>query len=264
MPSLRRLALATAALLALMSPAAAETPDISGHFAGIDGAFVLRDGRTGETLRHGPGHAATRFAPCSTFKIPNTAILLETGAARDLDHVLPYDPALGLKNPDWARDQTLRSAFKVSALWYYRTMAQKAGIDAVSSVLSRLDYGNGRAGQIGRQPFWVDGTLAISPDEQVDFLARLHEGRLALSERTLRLTREAMVAEETPRWRLSAKTGACRPGGGKVSLWYIGTVERDGLARHFALHMTDTGYDRLMARRIPMTRAILTQLGILD
>lgn len=258
----RRLVLAAAMVLAVLWPAAA---DIARHFDGIDGAFVVRNGATGETIRHDPAHAATRFAPCSTFKIPNTAILIETGAARDLDHSLPYDPALGLNNPDWARDQTLRSAFNVSALWYYRAMARKAGIDAVSAMLAHLDYGNGQTGgSIGQVPFWVDGTLLISPDEQVDFLARLHEGRLVLSDRAMRLTREAMVAEETPRWRLSAKTGACRPGGGKVSLWYVGTVERDGTAHHFALHMTDTGYDRLMARRIPVARAILADLGILD
>ena len=60
-------------------------------------------------------------------------------------------------------------------------------------------------------PFWVDGTLRISANEQVAFLKRLYEGRLGLSDRTTRLTKEIMVAEETPTWRLSAKTGACQP-----------------------------------------------------
>ena len=51
--------------------------DLDRHFAGIDGAFVLLNGRTGETVRHNAERAAQRFAPCSTFKIPHTAVLRE-------------------------------------------------------------------------------------------------------------------------------------------------------------------------------------------
>ncbi len=42
---------------------------------------MLLDGQTGAFTRWNAARADQRFAPCSTFKIPNTAILLETGAA---------------------------------------------------------------------------------------------------------------------------------------------------------------------------------------
>ncbi|MBX3531243.1 MAG: class D beta-lactamase [Rhizobiaceae bacterium] len=258
--------IAVAAVLtgaALPAPAAAQ--DFARHLAGIDAAFVLRNGATGETVRHAPKHAAKRFAPCSTFKIPNTAILLETGAAADLDAVVPYDPALKIANPAWARNLSLREAYRESALWVYRALSRKVEMAAIRRVLAAMDYGDGRTGKsIRDRPFWVDGTLKISADEQVAFLQRLHQGKAGLSERTARLTREAMVAEENPRWRLSAKTGSCRADGGGVNLWYVGYVERADTTHYFALHMSAADYQPLMDRRVPIARAILADLDVID
>jgi beta-lactamase class D len=242
----------------------APAPDLARHFAGIDGTFVLLDGSTGQYVRHNPERAARRFAPCSTFKIPNTAILLETGAAAGPEHVVPYDPALAQRNPDWARDHTLRSAFAASALWYYQALARAAGLAAETAWVRRFSYGNAdTSGGLDGPPFWVDGTLRISADEQVAFLRRLHDGQLGLSERTTRLTREIMRAEQTPSWRLSAKTGACRPKGEDVSLWYVGWVERADRVFYFALQMGDRDYDRLFPIRVTKAREILADLGVL-
>ncbi len=257
-------ALCAAALLAFAS-CGASAQDFARHLGGIDATFVVRNGASGETIRHDPAHAAQRYAPCSTFKIPNTAILLETRTVADLDEIVPYDPALGLKNPDWAKDLSLRAAYRASALWVYRALARDAGIAEVKRVLRVLSYGNGKAGNsIRDRPFWVDGTLLISADEQVDFLQRLHTGNLDLSRRTLELTREALVADATPRWRLSAKTGACLNAGGGVNLWYVGYVERAEATHYFALHMNPARYQPLMDRRVALARAMLTDLGIID
>lgn len=261
----RRGLAAAAALLASLLSAPAANADAESRLAGIDAAFVLRNGTTGETLRHAPKHAAQRFAPCSTFKIPNTAILLETGAVADLDERVPYDPALGISNPVWARDHSLRTGYETSALWVFRSLARKAGADRLAGVLAKMDYGNGETGnRIRDRPFWVDGTLLVSPDEQVDFLQRLHEGRLGLSARTTQLTREAMVADSGTTWRLSAKTGACRAAAGGVNLWYVGYVERRDATHYFALHMRARDCQPLMDRRVALARAILADFGLLD
>lgn len=260
-------ALLVAGLLAagLAQPAAAAADAVARHLAGIDATFVLRDGASGETLRHDARHAAARFAPCSTFKIPNTAILLEAGAISGLDEAVRYDPALGIGNPAWARDLSLRQAYATSALWVYRALARKAGAGEVARLLAAMDYGNGRTGgRIRDRPFWVDGTLLVSADEQVDFLQRLHAGRLGISERSMRLTREAMAADAGAGWRLSAKTGACRAGGGVVNLWYVGYVERARATHFFALHIRAPDYQPLMDRRVALTRDILRDLGLID
>ncbi|BCS30933.1 oxacillin-hydrolyzing class D beta-lactamase OXA-50 [Luteitalea sp. TBR-22] len=258
--------LVTLALLAGGRPATT-VPDLSSFFDGLDATFVLLDGATGAYTRHAPARAARRFAPCSTFKVPHTAMLLESGIVpATTGHALEYDPSL--KQPEqWARDFDLAGAFKASALWYYRAQARRLGMDAEAQYVRRLGYGNmvttgGLDGPNG--PFWVDGSLRISADEQVAFLHRLHEGRLGLSPRTTALTREVMLVEEPPRWKLFAKTGACRPQGEQTSNWYVGFVEKRTTTWYFALQMGADDYGRAFTERVPTTRRVLTALGVLD
>jgi beta-lactamase class D len=255
-----------ACVLLLVSCSHAFAQDLSKHFAGISGTFVLLNARTGEFIRHNSERARQRFAPCSTFKIPNTAIFLESGTTPDPEFLLKYDPALKQQGV-WARDHTLRSAYRVSAVWYYLALTRRLGIPAEERFLKQFAYGNesvagGLDGAEG--PFWLDGSLRISADEQVAFLKRFHEGRLGLSDRTTKLTRDVMVADTTPRWRLSAKTGACRPAGEDATMWYVGYVERDSNVFYFALQLGGKEFGKLFDERVSKAKAILADLGVLD
>lgn len=239
------------------------TRDLSGYFAGLDGTFVLLDAASGQYVRYNARRAGERFAPCSTFKIPNTAILLESGTARDPAHTLAYDPAFN-EPSHWARDFDLQSAFKASAMWYYRQMALMLGLESQQKFLEQFGYGNADVSGGLQAPFWVDGSLRISPNEQVDFLRAFYEERLGLSERTTQLTKAIMLVEKTPAWRLSAKTGACRPDGEETSNWYAGYVEKNENIYYFAIQLGAPEYGRAYEERIPITRRILTDLGIID
>ena len=257
-------AVACALLVLTCSPAFAQ--DLSKHFEGITGAFVLLNGRTGEFIRHNAERASERFAPCSTFKIPHTAVLLETGTAPDPEFLVKYDPALKQEGV-WARDHTLRSAYRFSTVWYYTVLARRLGLPAEERFLKQLGYGNQSAagGLNGPEgPFWLDGSLRISADEQVAFLKRFYEGRLGLSERTTSLTKDIMLADSTARWRLSAKTGACRPAGEDATMWYVGYVERDANVFYFALQLGGREFGTLFEQRASKAKAILAELGILN
>jgi beta-lactamase class D len=253
-------------LAAILAAAPAMAQDLSRHFRGIDGTFVLLDDQTGNYVRHDSARADQRFAPCSTFKIPNTAILLETGAAPDPEFVVKYDPALKAAREAWRKDHTLRSAYRDSVLWYYHALAKKAGLPAEARFVTQFRYGNRdtSGGVAGKRPFWIDGTLRISANEQVAFLKRLHEDGVGLSPRTAALTKEIMIAERTPQWTLRAKTGACQPAGDRqVTLWYVGYVEKSAGVWYFALEMGDTDFDRLFPLRASKAREILADLGVL-
>jgi beta-lactamase class D len=256
----------TLALGLLVVSAPAQAQDLSRHFQGIDGTFVLLDGQTGRSIRHDAARADRRFAPCSTFKVPNTAILLETGAAPDADFVVTYDPALNVTREAWRKDHALRTAYTDSVLWYYHALAKKAGLPAVTALVKQFGYGNAdtSGGVAGPRPFWIDGTLRISANEQVAFLQRLRDDRLGLSPRTAALTKQIMIAEQTPAWTLRAKTGACQPiGDTQVTMWYVGYVEKPAGVWYFALEMGDKDFERLFPVRISKARDILTDLGIL-
>ena len=151
---------------------------------------------------------------------------------------MEYDPALKIEGPVWSRDHTLASAFKNSVVWYYQTLAERLGLSEERRWLRQLQYGNqdvsGGLDSDIDGPFWLDGSLRISANEQVEFLKRLNTVALGLSERTTRLTKEVIFVEETPAWRLSAKTGACNQEGSDVSLWYVGYVEKADSTYYFA------------------------------
>jgi beta-lactamase class D len=152
-------------LAACLTPGLASARDLARHFKGIDGTFVLLDGQNGAYTRWNAPRAARRFAPCSTFKIPNTAILLETGAAPDPEFVVKYEPAWNASREAWRHDHTLRTAYRDSVLWYYHALARKAGLEAVTRWVKQFGYGNTdtSGGVAGPRPFWIDGTLEKRP-----------------------------------------------------------------------------------------------------
>src|SRR5687768_2628606 len=131
-----RVLLVALLLVGAAGPAAGQA--LARHFEGIDGTFVLLDGQTGGFTRWNEARADRRFAPCSTFKIPNTAILLETGAATDAEFVVKYDPALKATREAWRQDHTLRSAYRDSVLWYYHALTKKAGLPAVARLVKQF------------------------------------------------------------------------------------------------------------------------------
>ena len=260
-----RLGVVLLLVAACIAPGQAGGQDLARHFQGIDGTFVLLDGQTGRITRWNDARADRRFAPCSTFKIPNTAILLETGAAPDPDFVVRYDPALEASRDAWRHDHSLRTAYRDSVLWYYHALAKKAGLAAESRLVEQFGYGNAdTTGGLADRPFWIDGSLRISANEQVAFLQRLRDDRLGLSPRTARLTKSIMIAEETPAWTLRAKTGACHPAREReVTIWHVGYVENPAGVWYFALEMGAPAYEPLMSQRVAKARAILADLRVL-
>ena len=121
--------------------------DLSTHFDGLEGAFVLYDQNAGTYLRHNPQRCALRLSPCSTFKIANTLIALDTNIATGADFVIPWDQQRDPEEPwwkelglDWAKNHTLETAFRNSVVWYYREIARRidvAGCDLQSSEVQR-------------------------------------------------------------------------------------------------------------------------------
>ena len=58
-----------------------ELIDLKQQYAGFTGGFSILELKTGKKFLYNPELCATRFSPCSTFKIANSLIGLETGGA---------------------------------------------------------------------------------------------------------------------------------------------------------------------------------------
>lgn len=236
----RRLFLTLPFLTCLPATAHAQSDasDLERFFAGHEGSFLLRNVRTGETLRHNPEQCRRRLSPCSTFKIPNSLIGLETGVIPHADFMQRWD-GTPKAFPVWMRDHTLRSAIANSVVWYYQRLAEGVGSGRMEAHLRRLRYGN-QDTHGGLTQFWLDSSLRISAEEQIAFLTRLYRNDLPYSRRSQEIVKDIMFLRRTPRGTLRGKTGS---GGdlrtGTFNLgWFVGWVEQAEDTWVFAANLT--------------------------
>jgi beta-lactamase class D len=241
--------------------ASAITANLGEHFKGYDGCFALLDVDTGKWERFNEKRCAQRFSPCSTFKIPNSLIALETGAVKNVDEVTKWD---GVHHDIAAhnRDQTMRSAFKESVVWYYQKAAAKVGIDKETEYVKKMHYGNqDTAGGVTR--FWLDGSLRVSADEQCEFMRDFMLGKLPFKPETVASVKEIMTMYSDKDSAFGGKTGSdSDPKTGKRNFnWFVGYVI-DGKKRYvFASNITGTPItDRFTAMN--MSKAAIRDLGI--
>lgn len=243
-------------------------PDLAVYFKPFpDGAFVLYDLKRGRYVRHDEARCRERFSPFSTFKIANSLIGLDSGVISDADFLIKWDekkyPAHDrdtLPFSAWWQDQTLRTAFKRSVVWYYRELALKVGEKRMKEYVNRLDYGNEDAsGPLNG--FWLNSSLKISADEQVDFLRRLHSEELPVSKRSMAIVKEIMTLEETPDYKLSGKTGGGPLGENRYLGWFVGYVETRDNTYFFATEIEGPTYISIRDERIALTKRLLAGLG---
>jgi beta-lactamase class D len=208
----------------LISPQEIQTA-LHGH----DGAFVIVDCATGEGVRSDAAACAEKMAPCSTFKIWNTAIGLELGEV-----VAPDDPFWkwdGKKRSiePWNHDQTLRSAFQVSCMPAYQALARRIGAARMQTWIDKLGYGD-RNTSAGIDAFWLPDSgrqpLLISPDEQAALLRRLVNGDVPFSAKTQATLKDIMLVKKTEQGTLYGKTGSGQDEKtGRDWGWYVGYMQ---------------------------------------
>nr|AIA10535.1 classD_beta_lactamase [uncultured bacterium] len=247
-----------------------EQPDLSPFFKDTTGAFVLYDLKDNHYIRYNEKRCRERFSPKSTFKIPNSLIGLETGVIRDADFVIPWNrqkyPPQDNWNQEpfshWGQDHTLRSAIKYSVVWYYRELALRVGESRMKKLVSAFSYGNENvSGAI--DDFWLNGTLKISADEQVEFLKAFYAERLPVSKRSIDIVKDILVLEKTPTYTLRGKTGGGSIAEGKYIGWFVGYLEINSDVYFFATNIEGSSFQAIRDKRIEITKQILMQLGYL-
>lgn len=238
-------------------------PQWQRHFdaKGVQGTFVLFEPLQARYRAWDAKRARRGYLPQSTFKIANAIVGLEVGALNDELEVFRWD---GKPKPivAWERDHDLASGMTYSVVWMFQEIARRIGRARMKEWLDRLEYGN-RDISGGIDHFWLQGGLRISAVEQVAFLHRLAEGRLAATQRAQRLVRGALVVERTSEYTLYAKTGTSSQAIKEPVWWWVGWVERKGRAQaYFAMNFTPHGANRF-TDRFEIGRAILQEAGVL-
>lgn len=185
-------------------------------------------GRVGCCLIHAVGDyrirgcgvewADIRLRPMSTFKVLNSLIALETGV---------IDPLEGIDwdgGPAWSdalkTRMTLDKALSGSALWFFQILARRIGVTKYRRYLAECSYGNAECcGDI--DSFWLNGSLLISPREQLEFVSRFSDGDLPFSEAVISAVQEMLIVESAAEGVLRGKTGYANSNGEHFG-WFIG------------------------------------------
>lgn len=230
------------------------------HFfadANAQGTIVVVDARSKNdaVFVYDSTRANRRYSPASTFKIPHGLFALDSGILRDEFQVIPWD---GVKRPieAWNEDQDLRAAMRNSTVWVYEQFARQLGDAREAAYMQKIGYGN--AVTTGEKPFWVEGDLAISANEQISFLRRLYRNELPFRVEHQRLIKDVMINEAGRDWILRAKTGWS----GKIG-WWVGWVEWPTGPVFFALNIdTPNRWDDL-SKRQDITRSVLRAIKAL-
>jgi beta-lactamase class D len=250
-----------------------DTINLKSYFGKFEGGFSVYDLETEKLIQYNPNHCKKRFSPCSTFKIPNSLIGLETGVIADTGFVIKYDGTLHPKDSallaiepfkHWYEDLSLRKAFKYSCVWYYQELARRVGQVRMSQKVNDLDYGNMDISS-GLDTYWLCGSMQISIDEQIDFLKRFYQYQLpGSSDKNIDAVKSIMLYEKTPYYSILGKTGSGDCFDDKVIGWYVGFVETDSGTKVFAMNIIVNDFDDLKNNfRIELTKKILHELNII-
>jgi beta-lactamase class D len=236
------------------------------HFQalGVEGAIIIHDVNQNVTYEHNRDRNRQAFLPASTFKILNSLIALETRVVPNDLAVLTWD---GIERmvPAWNRDQNMRTAFNLSAVWFYQVLARRVGHDRMQQWVSEAGYGNQTIGSPDAiDSFWLEGDLRITPQQQIEFLQRLHRNELPFSEETVATVKDIMITERTPDYTLRAKTGWAglgEPDQPQIG-WYVGYLERGENVYMFATNI-DMRSDADAPVRLELTRRCFETLNLL-
>jgi len=250
-----------------------KTIDLERYFNGFQGGFKIYNFATDTYIQYNDEQCKKRFSPCSTFKIPNSLIGIETGIITDTSFIIKYDSLLHPKTENylsrvpfkfWFHDLSLKRAFKYSCVWYYQELARKIGAEKMQTYLNFIDYGNNDITS-GIDNFWLNGSIEISINEQVEFLKKLFLHKInGFSDSSFNMVKSIMLYDSTSNYTLYAKTGTCDYLDRKVIAWFVGFIVTNSETNIFALNLIVNSFDDLKNNiRLEMTKNILKKLEII-
>jgi beta-lactamase class D len=227
-----RLSTAFAALFVALAATAGDPPPLPHppeHYFEDYGycALVLERSRLQETIREvGPDQCREAMSPCSTFKIPNALIGLQTGVVSGPDDLKRWDGKQRGREVS-NRDHTLASAINKSIVWYFQVLARDVGQQRMAEWLEKLDYGN-RDTSGGIDNFWLASSLKIDAYAQLELIKSLWHGTLPFEPDKQAQVRDMLTLDSELDGVLHGKTGGC-PGGLQQNPvdhgWFVGWVD---------------------------------------
>lgn len=196
----------------------------------VNGTFVLKNLNTNKTLIYNIERSDKEFVPASTFKILNSMIALQVSSIASVNDTIKWDGVDRGYKP-WNKDQTMETALPISCVWFYQELAHRIGQQKMQKWISESNYGNKKIeNTIDR--FWLDGKLAISANEQIDFLEKLVKDKLPFDIDIQETVKKIMITDSNENYVIHSKTGWSQEIG-----WNVGYIEAKNNVWIFAMNI---------------------------
>lgn len=215
-----------------------EHPEWEQYFqsASVKGSFEIYDNNKEIAHYYNKELCSEALIPANTFDIFLALTALESVVAKDEQKIIYWD-GHHYEQEEWNKDLTLVEAFKLNATPHMFSLAKEIGKADLYRHLFATQYGNMEIGENSLEeeeevPFWMNGSLLISPDELVGFMKRLYHTELPqFNERSHRIVRGMLFQEEGETYRLYYKYGVDETTVPSRA-WIAGIVESFQTRRH--------------------------------
>ena len=235
------------------------TIDLSAWFSGYEGSFVLYD-LNGDTWKvYDMEQATLRTAPNSTYKIYDALFGLEEGVIAPDDSFMAWD---GTNHPfeAWNGNQDLFSAMQSSVNWYFEEIDKQIGGAAIQDYIRKIGYGN-EIVNANLSSYWMQGTLKISPVEQVELLTALHNNQFDFAPENINAVKNSICLFSSEGKNFYGKTGTGRIDGQDVNGWFVGYMETTGNTYFFATNI-QASENATGSKASEISLSILSDMGI--
>jgi beta-lactamase class D len=208
--------------------------------AGMQGSFALLENGTEQfTIHNLSKYKDSAAAPLNTFFIIPALIGLDKGIVSHHDTLLNLNDSAEL----------------------YKAVIAKIGRQQILKVLDSLHYGKGIASADSTH-FWEDGSLVITPDEQLGLIKRIYFKELFFQKKSQEQLKKMILMEDNSNYRLSYITGVDTTTA-KNTAWVLGYVEENQHPYFFVLNTKANKSTNLTDNNINLLKKILLQQGFL-
>lgn len=208
--------------------------------AGMQGSFALLENGTEQFVIHNLSrYKDSAIAPNATFYLVPTLIALDKGMIHHQDSNLNLKDSAG----------------------FFIQLISKIGRQELLKTLDSLHYGKGIASADSTH-FWENGSLVITPDEQLGLIKRVYFKELFFQKKSQETFKKMMIVEDNANYRLSY-IAASDTNANKNASWVLGYVEENQHPYFFVLNTNAKTSEALLDKNLALLKNILLQQGFL-
>lgn len=215
--------------------------------AKVKGCFALMENGSAQfTITNLAMYKDSSFAPLQTYFVIPSLIALDRGYInRNASERVPND-----------------------SVNYYQHLIEKIGRTDLLKVMDSIHYGKGIVSK-DLNHYWMDGSLRITPDEQLGLIKRLYFNQLPFQKRSQDIYKKMILKEDNTSYKLSYIVGNhvnVADSNGSSANWILGYVEENKHPYFFVLYIANqesNSANEQGTKTIGLLKSILLQQGFL-